>query len=82
MTDQQRVKLRYPDVYLAGSYSMISGDDHYDVIVRSTGKCIGSGNSGRKAYKDAASCLSDGVDIDDHPELHCEASSNTVKQAP
>lgn len=62
LTDEQKVRAEYPDAYITGSYDMYdSRYDSFDVIVRRTGKTIGSGSTPRKAWADAARRLeSDG----------------------
>ncbi len=55
-TAMEKVRERWPDAYIAGSYSPSGGnDDDFDVVVRSTGKVIGSGHTPEKAYANALS---------------------------
>ena len=60
MTEEEAVKQKWPDAYLAGSYSLAGPRrDTFDVIVRSTGKTIGFGSTRKKAWADAAKRMQD-----------------------
>lgn len=55
MTSEERVRAKWPDdVYLSGDYSTISPAlDTFNVIMRLTGKTLGSGPTRKAAWQDA-----------------------------